>query len=91
MFAVIVKHPLSEVVAYVDWSGYLTTLQTTAQSSVWENPLAAPIVLTGPLYSQNVASIEIGGGVPDRVHIVENRLECADGSRNVFRLSVYVK
>lgn len=90
MFAIIIKHPLSEIIAYVDWGAYLDVLQTTAISSVWVNPVATDLVIAWPTFSARVASIEIAGGSGDYPHIVENRIDCADGSKAVFRLSVYV-
>lgn len=90
MTGVIVKHPWAEVRVAVDWSPYVERQQTIVTQSEWVETTDLETVLDGPFVSNSVASVEIGGGLPASAPIVENRVQFADGSRDVFRVRVQV-
>jgi hypothetical protein len=90
MMGQIVKHPWAEVRVSVDWGPYITRQQTQVTSSTWIETTTLGVLLDGPFISNSVASVEIGGGNPATVPIVENRVLFADGARDVFRVRVQV-
>lgn len=90
-FGVMIKHPLDEVMAYVDWVEFLNTLGGTISVSEWLDVNDSPLILTGPMHSGGVAMVEVGGGDAGGAYVIENRVQFSEGGQISFRLNVYVK
>lgn len=91
LFRVMMKHPFAETRVEINWSRYLTKLNTSIASSQWLEVIDTPLELEGDFYSGSITSIDVVGGDVGEEALIENRVSFADGSKEAFRVAVLVQ